>query len=255
MIGPSQSGKTTGRHHPDPARLRRARRVHLDQARRAARDDGRAVRNRDGSGSSTPPATRRTSQGVETLRWSPLTCSQDWDGALLMARAMVDGAAVGAGSTDCDPLGTQGAGAACRDPARRRDQRTCRCARWSAGSPATTSTARLTGCASTPRRAAGARRADRGGEHRGARALLDLLRHRRRARRLHLTGSTRRRRGAELRRQPVRRLRRHRLHPRAGGEPADGRAAGVRAACRDPPRHLPGPRRRPAGRPGAVRAG
>lgn len=36
----------------------------------------------------------------EVLRWSPVPCSRVWDGALLMARAMVSGARVGAGTTD-----------------------------------------------------------------------------------------------------------------------------------------------------------
>jgi type IV secretory pathway TraG/TraD family ATPase VirD4 len=39
-----------------------------------------------------PPA------GLETLRWSPISCSRAWDGALLMARAM--SARVGAGTTN-----------------------------------------------------------------------------------------------------------------------------------------------------------
>jgi type IV secretory pathway TraG/TraD family ATPase VirD4 len=34
------------------------------------------------------------------LRWSPVTAARSWDGALLMARAMVTGAGVGAGTTD-----------------------------------------------------------------------------------------------------------------------------------------------------------
>jgi type IV secretory pathway TraG/TraD family ATPase VirD4 len=34
------------------------------------------------------------------LRWSPVTAAQSWDGALLMARAMVTGSGVGAGTTD-----------------------------------------------------------------------------------------------------------------------------------------------------------
>lgn len=37
---------------------------------------------------------------VSQLRWSPVACSRDWDGALLMARAMVLGAGVGQGTTD-----------------------------------------------------------------------------------------------------------------------------------------------------------
>ena len=37
---------------------------------------------------------------VRPLRWSPVTASGSWDGALVMARSMVSGAGVGAGTTD-----------------------------------------------------------------------------------------------------------------------------------------------------------
>jgi type IV secretory pathway TraG/TraD family ATPase VirD4 len=47
-----------------------------------------------------PTGTAPDQPGVTRLRWSPLICSIDWDGALLMARAMVTGAQVGAGTTD-----------------------------------------------------------------------------------------------------------------------------------------------------------
>jgi type IV secretory pathway TraG/TraD family ATPase VirD4 len=47
-----------------------------------------------------PTGTAADLPGVERLRWSPLECSRDWDGALLMARAMVTGAGVGTGTTD-----------------------------------------------------------------------------------------------------------------------------------------------------------
>ena len=38
--------------------------------------------------------------GVERLRWSPLLCAGEWDGALLISRAMVDAAGLGTGVTD-----------------------------------------------------------------------------------------------------------------------------------------------------------
>lgn len=34
------------------------------------------------------------------MRWSPVSAAVSWDGALMMARAMVSGARVGAGTTD-----------------------------------------------------------------------------------------------------------------------------------------------------------
>jgi type IV secretion system protein VirD4 len=46
-----------------------------------------------------PTGTGRVPDG-QRLRWSPVACSGSWDGALLMARAMVTGAGVGAGTTD-----------------------------------------------------------------------------------------------------------------------------------------------------------
>jgi type IV secretory pathway TraG/TraD family ATPase VirD4 len=46
-----------------------------------------------------PTDTAFGAESVE-LRWSPVTAAGSWDGALLMARAMVGGARVGAGTTD-----------------------------------------------------------------------------------------------------------------------------------------------------------
>ena len=47
-----------------------------------------------------PTATTIPPTGVSQLRWSPVLCAMDWDGALLMARAMVTGARTGTGVTD-----------------------------------------------------------------------------------------------------------------------------------------------------------
>jgi type IV secretion system protein VirD4 len=44
--------------------------------------------------------TGRTTASARSLRWSPVTCARGWDGALMMARAMVTGGGVGAGTTD-----------------------------------------------------------------------------------------------------------------------------------------------------------
>ncbi|MDQ6776774.1 MAG: type IV secretory system conjugative DNA transfer family protein [Actinomycetota bacterium] len=46
-----------------------------------------------------PTGTESVATG-QALRWSPVTAARSWDGALLMARAMVGGARVGAGTTD-----------------------------------------------------------------------------------------------------------------------------------------------------------
>jgi len=46
-----------------------------------------------------PTGTTRA-RGCEQLHWSPVACSRSWDGALLMARAMVTATGVGAGTTD-----------------------------------------------------------------------------------------------------------------------------------------------------------
>ncbi|MGI8411629.1 MAG: type IV secretory system conjugative DNA transfer family protein [Solirubrobacteraceae bacterium] len=47
-----------------------------------------------------PTGTEQPSAGAEGLRWSPVTAACSWDSALLIARAMVTGAGVGAGVTD-----------------------------------------------------------------------------------------------------------------------------------------------------------
>lgn len=47
-----------------------------------------------------PTGTSATPAGVSRLRWSPVSACGSWDGALLMARAMVLTGGVGAGTTD-----------------------------------------------------------------------------------------------------------------------------------------------------------
>jgi type IV secretion system protein VirD4 len=44
--------------------------------------------------------TGRATGGIRAVRWSPVACARSWDGALMMARAMVNGAGVGHGTTD-----------------------------------------------------------------------------------------------------------------------------------------------------------
>lgn len=99
VIGPSQSGKTTGVIIPTlldylgPV-VSTSTKPDVLRATMTARSCRGRVWQFDPTGHADPTT------GVETLRWSPLSCSRDWDGALLMARAMVDGSAVGAGTTD-----------------------------------------------------------------------------------------------------------------------------------------------------------
>lgn len=47
-----------------------------------------------------PTGTAVQLDGVRRLRWSPLLAATSWDGALLMARALVSGTGVGAGTSD-----------------------------------------------------------------------------------------------------------------------------------------------------------
>ena len=56
------------------------------------------ARSRFGRVWSFNPTGGPTPAGLEPLRWSPVSCSRAWDGALLMARAM--SAQVGAGTTN-----------------------------------------------------------------------------------------------------------------------------------------------------------
>ncbi|MGH3266529.1 MAG: type IV secretory system conjugative DNA transfer family protein, partial [Trebonia sp.] len=99
VIGPSQSGKTTSviiptlLDYPGPV-VSTSTKPDVLRATMGARSLQGNVWQFDPTGRAPDIA------GVRTLRWSPLSCSQDWDGALLMARAMVDGSAAGVGVTD-----------------------------------------------------------------------------------------------------------------------------------------------------------
>jgi type IV secretory pathway TraG/TraD family ATPase VirD4 len=99
VIGPSQSGKTTGVIIPtllDYSGPVVSTSTKPDVLRTTMRS--RSVRGRVWQ--FDPTGHAQEIPGVWTLRWSPLSCSKDWDGALLMARAMVDGSGAGAGTTD-----------------------------------------------------------------------------------------------------------------------------------------------------------
>lgn len=47
-----------------------------------------------------PTGTAAPVPGVARLRWSPVQCANDWDSAMVIARAMVTGTTVGRGTTD-----------------------------------------------------------------------------------------------------------------------------------------------------------
>ncbi|MGH3265747.1 MAG: type IV secretory system conjugative DNA transfer family protein, partial [Trebonia sp.] len=99
VIGPSQSGKTTSviiptlLDYPGPV-VSTSTKPDVLRATVGARSLEGNVWQFDPTGHASDIA------GVQVLRWSPLWCSQDWDGALLMARAMVDGSGAGVGTTD-----------------------------------------------------------------------------------------------------------------------------------------------------------
>jgi type IV secretion system protein VirD4 len=99
VIGPSQSGKTSRVIVPTllgyggPV-VSTSTKPDVLRATMAARSRVGRVWQFDPTGTAAP------TPGVEVLRWSPLGCAHDWDGAMLIARAMVDGAAVGTGTTD-----------------------------------------------------------------------------------------------------------------------------------------------------------
>ncbi len=101
VVGPSQSGKTTSviiptlLDYPGPV-VSTSTKPDVLRATMSSRAAYGRVWQFDPTGHAQEMA------GVATLRWSPLSCSKDWDGALLMARAMVDGAAVGAGVTEAN---------------------------------------------------------------------------------------------------------------------------------------------------------
>ena len=173
---------------------------------------------------------------IRRLSWSPVTAASSWDGALLMARAMAACASRRKGHDQRGALAralkrAARTAALCREPhlstglrapalgAEQRPQRSGNRARG-------------------PRREDRQRRARRDRQDRRAGALLDLLRHRRSARRLQRRRTTQGRRQPELRPGPLRQLDRHDLHHRARPQAGALRTAGRRPAGADPPRHL-----------------
>lgn len=99
LLGPPRSGKTTAviepavLAHPGPA-LSASTKPDVLAATANARSRLGRVWEFD------PTGERSVLEPGAQLRWSPVTSSRSWDGALLMARAMVTGSHVGTGTTD-----------------------------------------------------------------------------------------------------------------------------------------------------------
>jgi type IV secretion system protein VirD4 len=98
VLGPPRSGKSSGvlipavLAHPGAA-VSASTKPDVTEATVAAR-------SRLGSVWQFDPTGRSSGTETQSLRWSPVPAARSWDGALLMARAMVSGANVGLGTTD-----------------------------------------------------------------------------------------------------------------------------------------------------------
>lgn len=96
LLGPPRSGKTSG--VIIPAVLTHSGPVVVTSTKPDVARATAAVRSRDGRAWVFDPTATTRLPGLEMLRWSPVTSSAGWDGAVVMARAMT--ATVGAGTTD-----------------------------------------------------------------------------------------------------------------------------------------------------------
>jgi type IV secretion system protein VirD4 len=102
VLGPPRSGKTSAviiptiLEHDGPVISTSTKPDVLRATHTHRAQNGGQVWQFDPTGTSPPI------DGVHTLRWSPVLCSTEWDGALLMARAMVTGSHVGSGTTDAN---------------------------------------------------------------------------------------------------------------------------------------------------------
>jgi type IV secretory pathway TraG/TraD family ATPase VirD4 len=98
LLGPPRSGKTSSViipaliAHPGPA-VSTSTKADVLAATSNARSRLGTVWHFDPTGTQPAP-------GARGLRWSPVTSSRSWDGAMLIARAMVTGTRVGHGTTD-----------------------------------------------------------------------------------------------------------------------------------------------------------
>jgi type IV secretory pathway TraG/TraD family ATPase VirD4 len=96
LLGPPRSGKTSGviipavLAHTGPV-VSTSTKAEVARATRGVRGQGGRVWMFDPTGAGQPDSG-------EELRWSPVTASGSWDGALLIARAMCSN--IGAGTTD-----------------------------------------------------------------------------------------------------------------------------------------------------------
>lgn len=96
LLGPPRSGKTSAVIIPTVVANSGAAVCTSTKPDLAAATS--PARSQIGTVWSFNPTGGRAPAGLEPLRWSPVSCSQKWDGALLMARAM--SAQVGAGTTN-----------------------------------------------------------------------------------------------------------------------------------------------------------
>ena len=107
LLGPPRSGKTSGvivpslLAHTGPA-VSTSTKPDVLQATAGARSGLGDVWE-------FSPCVTGRSPGVRSLRWSPVRASSSWDGALMMARAMVTGSRVGCGATDSTHWGKRAA--------------------------------------------------------------------------------------------------------------------------------------------------
>jgi len=99
LLGPPRSGKTSA--VIDPAMLAHAGPAVSASTKPDVLGATAGVRATLGRVWEFDPTGERATLGAQAqLRWSPVTSSRTWDGALLMARAMVTGSHVGTGTTD-----------------------------------------------------------------------------------------------------------------------------------------------------------
>ena len=97
ILGPPRSGKSSSVIFP--AVLAHAGPVVSTSTKPDVLAATGASRSRLGNVWQFDPTGSGRTNAVATLRWSPVTAARTWDGALLIARAMVTGARVGAGTT------------------------------------------------------------------------------------------------------------------------------------------------------------
>jgi type IV secretory pathway TraG/TraD family ATPase VirD4 len=103
LLGPPRSGKTSTAIMPTV--LANAGAAVCTSTKPDLAAATAPARSRIGTVWSFNPTGGKAPAGLEALRWSPISCSKGWDGALLMARAM--SAQVGAGTTNASHWATR----------------------------------------------------------------------------------------------------------------------------------------------------